>query len=196
MTCAYVFQLCPMRQVARNPINTIPGLTTYNNYTLPWQLLVHKRSSCLVLISTNRASNNSAQIPAGRVRLNACARRFKSVTRTFLSESLLCRLTRHASHRGTMLTNYLEPPCPILTLGVNPFPYIYIFRTDLLLFLPGVFAPLHQLLHSDPLLLRKRCDLQNNNGEKHGGEFAQHAVHRRNNVSKTKKIWERVDSKI
>ena len=38
--------------------------------------------------------------------------------------------------------------------------------------------PLHQLLHSDPLLLRKRCDLQNNNGEKRGGEFA---VHRRNN---------------
>ena len=36
--------------------------------------------------------------------------------------------------------------------------------------------------HSYPLLLRKRCDLQNNNGEKRGGEFAHHAVHRRNNV--------------
>ena len=70
----------------------------------------------------------------------------------------------------------MEPPSPILTLGVNPFPYIFIFRTDLLRFLPGVFAPLHQLLHSDPLLLRKHCDLQNNNGEKRGG------VHRRNNV--------------
>ena len=32
------------------------------------------------------------------------------------------------------------------------------------------------------LLLRKLCDLQNNNSEKCGGEFAQHAVHRRNNV--------------
>ena len=78
--------------------------------------------------------------------------------------------------------HYLEPPSPILTLGVNPFPYIFIFRTDLLRILPGVFAPLHQLLHFDPLLLRKRCDLQNNNGEKRGGEFAQHAVQRRNNV--------------
>ena len=76
----------------------------------------------------------------------------------------------------------MEPPSPILNLGVNPFPYIFIFRTDLLRFLPGVFAPLHQLLHSDPLLLRKLCDLQNKNGEKRGGEFAQHAVHRRNNV--------------
>ena len=76
----------------------------------------------------------------------------------------------------------MEPPSPIITLGVNPFPYIFNFRTDLLRFLPGVFAPLYQLLHSDPLLLRKRCDLQNNNGEKRGGEFAQHAVHRRNNV--------------
>ena len=47
-------------------------------------------------------------------------------------------------------------------------------------FLPGVFAPLQLLL--DPLFLRKRCDLQNNNGEKRGGEFAQQAVHRRNNV--------------
>ena len=78
--------------------------------------------------------------------------------------------------------HYLEPPSLILTLGVNPFPYIFIFRTDLLQILPGVFAPLHQLLHSDPLLLRKRCNLQNNSGEKRGGEFAQHALHRRNNV--------------
>ena len=77
---------------------------------------------------------------------------------------------------------YLEPPSPILTLGVDPFSYIFIFRTDLLLFLPGVLAPLHQFLHSDPLLSRNRCDLQNNNGEKRGGEFAQHAVHRINNV--------------
>ena len=46
----------------------------------------------------------------------------------------------------------------------------------------GVFAPLHQLMHFDPFLLRKRCDLQNKNGEKRGGEFAQHAVHRGNNV--------------
>ena len=46
---------------------------------------------------------------------------------------------------------------------------------------PGGFAPLCQLLHSDPLLLRKRCDLQNNSVEKHGGEFAKHAVHRRKN---------------
>ena len=84
--------------------------------------------------------------------------------------------------RSGALYRDLEPPSPILTLGVNPFPYIFIFRTDLLRFLPGVFAPLHQLLHSDPLLLRKRCDLQNNNGEKRGGEFAQHAVHRRNNI--------------
>ena len=76
----------------------------------------------------------------------------------------------------------MEYPSPILILGVNPFPYIFIFRTDLLRFLPRVFAPLHQLLHSDPLLLRKRCDLQNNNGEKREGEFAQHAVHRRNKV--------------
>ena len=68
----------------------------------------------------------------------------------------------------------------ILTLGVNPFPYIFIFRTDLLRFLSGVFTPLHQLLHSDPLL-RKPCDLQNNNGEKCGEEFAQHAVYHRNN---------------
>ena len=76
----------------------------------------------------------------------------------------------------------MEPPSPMLTLGVNPFLYIFIFRTDLLRFLLGVFAPLHQLLNSDPLLLRKRCDLQNKNGEKRGGEFSQHAVHRRNNV--------------
>ena len=76
----------------------------------------------------------------------------------------------------------MEPPSPILTFEVNLFPYIFIFRTDLLRFLSGVFAPLHQLLYSDPLLLRTRCDLQNNNGEKRGGEFAQHAVHRRNNV--------------
>ena len=69
-----------------------------------------------------------------------------------------------------------------INLGVNPFPSIFIFRTDLLRFLPGVSAPLHQLLHTDPLLLRKRCELQNNNGEKRGREFAQHAVHRRNNV--------------
>ena len=78
--------------------------------------------------------------------------------------------------------HYLKPPSPILTLGVNPFLYIFIFRTDLLRFLPGVFAPLHRLLHFLPLLLRKRCDLQNNNGEKREGEFAQHAVHRRNIV--------------
>ena len=66
----------------------------------------------------------------------------------------------------------------------QPFPVYNLiqFRTDILQFLTGVFAPLHQLLHSDQLLLRKRCDLQNNNGEKSGGEFAQHAVHRRNNV--------------
>ena len=76
----------------------------------------------------------------------------------------------------------MDPPSPILTLGVSPFPYVFIFRTDLLRFLPRVFAPLQQLLHSDPLLLRKRCDLQNNNGEKRGGEFAQQVVHRRNNV--------------
>ena len=56
--------------------------------------------------------------------------------------------------------HYLESPSPTLTLGVNSFPYIFIFITDLLQFLPGVFAPLHQLLHSDPLLLN------NNNGEK------------------------------
>ena len=63
--------------------------------------------------------------------------------------------------------HYLEPPSPILTLGVNPFPYIFIFRTDLLRFVPGVFPLPHQLLHSDPLLLRiKRCDLQNNNGDR------------------------------
>ena len=42
--------------------------------------------------------------------------------------------------------------------------------------------PLHQFFHSDPLFLCKRCDLQNINGEKHRGEFSQHAVHRRNNV--------------
>ena len=77
--------------------------------------------------------------------------------------------------------HYLEPPSPILTLGVNPFPYIFMFRTDLLRFIPGVFEPPHQLLYSDPLLLHKRCDLQNNNGEKHGGEFAHHVAHRRNN---------------
>ena len=77
---------------------------------------------------------------------------------------------------------FLGASSPILTLGVNPFPYIFIFRTDLLRFLPEVFAPLRQVLHSDPLLLRKRCDLQNNNGEKRGGESVQHAVHRRNNV--------------
>ena len=76
----------------------------------------------------------------------------------------------------------MEPPSPILTLGVNPYPYIFIFRTDLLRFLRGVFAPLHQLLHSDSVLLRMRFDLQNIYGEKRGGEFAQHAVHRRNNV--------------
>ena len=64
--------------------------------------------------------------------------------------------------------HYLEPASPILTLGVNPFPYIFIFRNDLLYFPPEVFVPLHQSLHSDPLLLRKRCDLQNNNGEKRG----------------------------
>ena len=74
----------------------------------------------------------------------------------------------------------MEPPSPILTLEVNPFSYIFIFRTDLLRFHPGVFAPLHQLLHSDPLLLRRRCEFHN--GENRGGEFAQHAVHRRNNV--------------
>ena len=78
--------------------------------------------------------------------------------------------------------HYLEPASPILTLGVNPFPYIFIFRNDLLRFLPEVFVPLHQLLHSDPSLLRRRCDLQNNNGEKRGGEFAHHTVHHRNNV--------------
>ena len=77
---------------------------------------------------------------------------------------------------GHKIGHNIEPPSPILTLGVNPlFP-------ELVRFLPGVFAPLHQLLHSDPLLLRKRCDLQNNNCEKLGGKFAQHAVHRRNNV--------------
>ena len=77
----------------------------------------------------------------------------------------------------------MEPPSPILTLTVNLFPYIFIFRIDLLRFLPGDFALLHQLLHSDQLLLRKRCDLKITfNGEKRGGEFAQHAVHRRNNV--------------
>ena len=32
-------------------------------------------------------------------------------------------------------SHYLEPPSPILTLGVNPFLYIFIFRTDLLRFL-------------------------------------------------------------
>ena len=95
----------------------------------------------------------------------------------------------------------MEPSSPILALGFNPFPYIFIFRTDLLRFLPGVFTPLHQLLHSDPLLLRKRCGLQNNNGEKRGGEFAQHAVHapqeqcfRGKHVSKNKKLRGRVDS--
>ena len=97
---------------------------------------------------------------------------------------------------------YLEPPSPILTLRVNPFPYIFMFRTDLLRFPLGVFAPLHQLLHSDPLLLRKRCDLQNNNDEKHGGQIAPHAVHHRNDVFagnvflKIKNIRERVDSRI
>ena len=33
-----------------------------------------------------------------------------------------------------------------------------------------------------PIHLRRLSDLQNNNGEKRGGEFAQTALHRRNNV--------------
>ena len=63
-------------------------------------------------------------------------------------------IKNHPRHYMQSGAHYLEPPSPILTLGVNPFPYIFIFRTDLLRFLPGVFASLHQLLHSDPLLLR------------------------------------------
>ena len=130
-----------------------------------------------------------------------------------MKEQITCLAERFA-FKGQLTTeyytvsgaHYLEPPSPILTLGVNPCPYIFIFRTDPLRFLPGVFAPLHQLLHCDLLLLHKRCDLQNNNGEKRGGEFAQHAVHRTNNVfagnmflkkkKKKKKKRERVDSRI
>ena len=65
----------------------------------------------------------------------------------------------------------LEPPSPILTLGVN------LSRTYL--FLELISSP---VIAFRSVLLRKRCDLQNNKGEKRGGEFVRHAVYRRNNV--------------
>ncbi len=42
----------------------------------------------------------------------------------------------------------------ILTLGVNPFPYLFIIRTDLPGFFEGVFAPL-SIKCRIPLRLRK-----------------------------------------
>ena len=65
----------------------------------------------------------------------------------------------------------MEPPSPILNFGVNPFPYLFIFRNYLLRFRA-----------SAPSFLRKHYDLQNNSVEKRGGEFAKHALHRMSNV--------------
>ena len=80
--------------------------------------------------------------------------------------------------------HYLEPPSPILTLGVNLYTRIHLF---LELIFCGFSWEFSRLCTSYCIPIHccyaiKRYDLQNNNGEKRGKEFAQHAVHRRNNI--------------